>query len=376
MGVMRHDMRAAALRRQWLGAGGVSLALALSACANQTVQHYAHGKEYFSEKQYGKASPKVVADGQPVPKGGGQYLVGHAYHVAGHTYVPAEMTSYTAVGMASWYGAAFHGRRTANGEVYDMGSITAAHPTMPLPSYARVTNLDNGYSMIVRVNDRGPYHGGRVMDVSSRAADVLGFKGAGTARIKVEYVGHAPLEGSDDSTLLASLRTDGSPAHIDGVSESVMVADNQAPGPSLFAALFGSPAEPSPPPAPPRPLPVAPAPIAPPPPEPVEVAAAEAPLPPEPIRTPPVVAMRRLHGAVPLPPPRPFDLGDAERRSAAAQPWPKPTSAVASVLPPRRPERHASVDKALYFADTSSDPMTRLLRAAFGRVKPPERDGD
>ena len=102
---------------------------------------------------------------------------------------PHEDASYTAVGMASWYGAAFHGRRTANGEVYDMASLTAAHPTMPLPSYARVTNLTNGYSVIVRVNDRGPYHGGRVMDVSSRAADVLGFKGEGTAKIKVEYVG-------------------------------------------------------------------------------------------------------------------------------------------------------------------------------------------
>ena len=219
MSVTRHEERSLAARSVWLGAAGVGLVLGLAGCANQTVQHYAHGHEYFSEKKYGKASPKLVADGQPVPKGGGQYLVGHAYHVAGHTYVPQEMSSYSAVGMASWYGAAFHGRRTANGEVYDMASITAAHPTMPLPSYARVTNTENGYSVIVRVNDRGPYHGGRVMDVSSRAADVLGFKGAGTARIKVEYVGRAPLEGTDDSTLLASLRTDGTPARIDGLAD-------------------------------------------------------------------------------------------------------------------------------------------------------------
>ena len=118
--------------------------------------------------------------------------------------------------MASWYGDAFHGRRTANGEVYDMRSLTAAHPTMPLPSYARVTNLGNGYSMIVRVNDRGPYHAGRIMDVSSRVADMLDFKGAGTAKVKVEYVGPAPLAGTDDSTLVASLRTDGTPATLDG----------------------------------------------------------------------------------------------------------------------------------------------------------------
>ena len=121
---------------------------------------YSHGHEHFSQAKYGHASAKVVADGQPVPRGGGQYLVGHPYSIAGHRYYPAEDPSYSAVGMASWYGAAFHGRRTANGEVYDMASFSAAHPTMPLPSYARVTNLGNGYSVVVRVNDRGPYHGG------------------------------------------------------------------------------------------------------------------------------------------------------------------------------------------------------------------------
>ena len=105
--------------------------------------------------------------------------------------------------------------------------FTAAHPTMPLPSYARVTNLSNGYSIIVRVNDRGPYHGGRVMDVSSRVADVLDFKGVGTARVKVEYVGPAPMEGSDDSQLLASLRTDGSQANMIGYSAPVMMAAAQ-----------------------------------------------------------------------------------------------------------------------------------------------------
>src|SRR5271157_551720 len=273
MSVSRLEMPALAAKMGWLAGAGVAVALA--GCANQqTVQHYSHGHEYFSQAKYGHASPKVVADGQPVPKGGGQYLVGHPYTVAGHTYYPREVESYTAVGMASWYGAAFHGRRTANGEVYDMASITAAHPTMPLPSYARVTNLANGYSVIVRVNDRGPYHGGRVMDVSSRAADVLGFKGAGTAKIKVEYVGRAPLEGSDDNMLLASLRTDGSPAHVDGVAEATMVADNRpALGFSVFAAMAG-PRDASPvPPTPPQP--VARAPVAPPPPETVEVAAAE-----------------------------------------------------------------------------------------------------
>ena len=141
---------------------------------------------------------------------------------------PPRIPSYTAVGMASWYGAAFHGRRTANGEVYDMASLSAAHPTMPLPSYARVTNLENGYSVIVRVNDRGPYHAGRVMDVSSRVADVLDMKAMGTAKVKVDYVGAAPMEGSDDSQLLASLRTDGSPANMIGYSAPVMMASAAA----------------------------------------------------------------------------------------------------------------------------------------------------
>ena len=178
-----------------------------------------------------------MADGQPVPHGGGQYLIGHPYSIAGHRYYPAENPSYSAVGMASWYGAAFHGRRTANGEVYDMASLSAAHPTMPLPSYARVTNLGNGYSVIVRVNDRGPYHGGRVMDVSSRVADVLDMKAMGTAKVKVEYVGAAPMEGSDNSFLLASLRTDGSPANLNGYQSPVLVA--QAETQTIFSFFSG-----------------------------------------------------------------------------------------------------------------------------------------
>src|SRR6185437_17060856 len=158
------------------------------------------------DPRYGvSASPRVVEPGEPVPKGGGTYRVGNPYVVAGRVYVPEYDPHYRAEGLASWYGDDFHSRYTANGEIFDLNGITAAHPTMPLPSYARVTNLENGHSIIVRVNDRGPYHGGRVMDVSSRVADALDFKGAGTARVKVEYVGRAPLEGSDDQKLLASL---------------------------------------------------------------------------------------------------------------------------------------------------------------------------
>jgi len=370
MSVSRLGMPALATRWTWLGTAGASVALALSGCANQNVQQrYAHGHEYFSQAKYGHASPKVVADGQPVPKGGGQYLVGHPYSVAGHTYYPREVESYTAVGMASWYGAAFHGRRTANGEIYDMASITAAHPTLPLPCYVRVTNLDNGYSVIVRVNDRGPYHGGRVMDVSSRTADVLGFKGEGTAKIKVDYVGRAPLEGSDDRTLLASLRTDGSPANLDGYSSSVMVAGGSEPGPSVFAALFGSGRSEQPafrPPPPPLPDPIIRVAAPPPPPEPARE------VPPEPIREAraTAIAVRQPRGPVPLPPARPFDLGAAHGLTVVAVALHQPKAAPVAVLPPRRPLVQATAEKALYFSDPSADRVKRLTQRAFDRVTP------
>jgi rare lipoprotein A len=149
----------------------------------------------------------VVAFGEPVPKGGGTYRVGKPYTVGGRTYVPEEDVNYRAEGIASWYGDDFHGRLTANGEVFDMDALTAAHPTLPMPCYARVTNLSNGKSLIVRVNDRGPYHGNRLIDVSNKAAELLEFKGNGVAKVRVEYVGRAPLEGSDDRQLLATLRT-------------------------------------------------------------------------------------------------------------------------------------------------------------------------
>lgn len=179
-------------------------ALTLAGCAAQPQRYASH-----VDPRYGvAASPRVVAEGEVVPKGGGSYMVGKPYVVAGQTYY----RTYASVGLASYYGTAFHGRRTANGEVFDRESISAAHPTMPLPSYARVTNLRNRNSIIVRVNDRGPYHPGRIMDVSERVAEALEFRRIGTARVKVEYVGRAGLRGSDDRKLLATLRRDGTPA--------------------------------------------------------------------------------------------------------------------------------------------------------------------
>jgi rare lipoprotein A len=194
-------------RGRFISLGALTLgALALAAC---------NGNTRLTSKidpRYGVSpSPRVVEPGQPVPKGGGTYRVGKPYVVAGRTYYPEENRRYRREGIASWYGEDFHGRLTANGEVYDMDAISAAHPTMPMPSYARVTNLHNGRSLVVRVNDRGPYHADRVIDLSGKAADVLELRRAGTGRVRVEYVGPAALEGSDDRRLLATLR-EGSPA--------------------------------------------------------------------------------------------------------------------------------------------------------------------
>ncbi len=126
------------------------------------------------DPKYGvSSSPRVVAMGEPVPKGGGTYRIGKPYTVGGRVYVPEEDPNYSEEGMASWYGDAFHGRLTANGEVFDMLSLTAAHPTLPISSYARVTNIRNGKSLIVRVNDRGPYHGNRLIDVSTKLPNSL-----------------------------------------------------------------------------------------------------------------------------------------------------------------------------------------------------------
>ena len=202
MGIREPDSFGRAAR----AAAAVGACLVLANCASS-------GK--FASRvdpKYGvSASPRVVEPGEPVPKGGGTYRVGKPYVVAGRTYVPEENVNYRAEGLASWYGDDFHGRLTANGEVFDMASLTAAHPTLPIPCYARVTNLKNGKSLIVRVNDRGPYHGNRLIDVSNRAAELLEFKHNGVAKVRVEYVGRAPLEGSDDRQLVATLRT-GEPA--------------------------------------------------------------------------------------------------------------------------------------------------------------------
>lgn len=116
------------------------------------------------------------------------YKVGKPYQIKGIWYYPREDPGYDRSGIASWYGPPFHGRRTANGEVYDMNALTAAHKTLPMPTWVRVTNLENGRALVLRVNDRGPFVNGRIIDVSKRAAELLGFHDQGTAKVQVTAI--------------------------------------------------------------------------------------------------------------------------------------------------------------------------------------------
>jgi len=123
------------------------------------------------------------------------YKVGAPYQVDGVWYYPQEQPDYDATGIASWYGRDYQGRPTADGEIFDLNSVSAAHPTLPMPVNVRVTNLQNGRSIVVRVNDRGPYVNGRIIDLSEHAAELLGFREQGLARVRVTFLGRADLNG-------------------------------------------------------------------------------------------------------------------------------------------------------------------------------------
>ncbi|MEZ5872043.1 MAG: septal ring lytic transglycosylase RlpA family protein [Nitratireductor sp.] len=221
-----------------------SFSLTLAGC-NQVAQvptpkAEINNKTKFSSAEYGvKGSPRVT-EARNVPKGGGRYQVGKPYKIKGKWYKPAEDPQYAATGMASWYGPNFHGRLTANGEVYNQYALSAAHPTMPLPSYARVTNLENGSSVIVRVNDRGPYAHGRIIDLSAKAAKLLAYEKKGVANVKVEYVGKARLDGEDDKFLLASYRGPGIPEIAPGATQPgtmIAMADEPQPAAPIASAI-------------------------------------------------------------------------------------------------------------------------------------------
>jgi len=133
--------------------------------------------------------PDMPSDNKiPTGANGGVKKVGNPYKIAGKTYYPKDEPAYDEVGIASWYGKQFHGKLTANGETYNMNALTAAHKTLAMPTFVKVTNLSNKRSIIVRVNDRGPFVGDRIIDMSRRAAQVLGFSEQGTTRVRVQGV--------------------------------------------------------------------------------------------------------------------------------------------------------------------------------------------
>ncbi len=143
--------------------------------------------------------------GPGVPSGdGGHYKLGRPYQINGQWYHPAYDPNYRSIGIASWYGDPFHGRQTANGERFDKRLLSAAHPTLPLPSYVRVRNLENGRELVLRVNDRGPFAGNRIIDLSEAAAHELGFKEQGLARVEVQFLRLAASTGTPPSPTVAS----------------------------------------------------------------------------------------------------------------------------------------------------------------------------
>jgi rare lipoprotein A len=165
----------------------------LSACASVTP-----APQSFSAVVGSASSTQSYQTAQaPKRPGAPRYKLGGPYQAGGVWYVPADQPNYDEVGLGSWYGDAFNGKATADGEMFDMDSISAAHATLPLPCIAEVTNLDNGKIIQVRINDRGPFHPGRIIDLSRGAAKALGYYEKGTARVRVRFVALAPLGGSN-----------------------------------------------------------------------------------------------------------------------------------------------------------------------------------
>jgi rare lipoprotein A len=161
--------------------------------------------------------------------GQGVYKVGKPYQIAGTWYYPAVDYDYSETGIASWYGPDFHGKDTANGEPYDMNELTAAHRTLPMPSMVRVTNLENGRQIALRVNDRGPFARNRIIDVSRRAAQLLGFEQQGTARVRVDIM-------AAESRQIALLAGAGTPAPPASAIPTTVASSGTAPAQPAAAA--------------------------------------------------------------------------------------------------------------------------------------------
>ncbi|MGB0671008.1 MAG: septal ring lytic transglycosylase RlpA family protein [Rhodospirillales bacterium] len=174
----------------------------------------------------------LIAGAKKVSDSGddGVYKVGNPYQINSQWYYPQVDYDYDETGIASWYGPQFHGKDTANGEVFDMNAVSAAHKTLPLPTIARVTNLENGRSLVVRINDRGPFVGNRIIDLSRRAAQLLDFENRGTARVRVQVL-------ADESRAAASalqggnLAADAAPIKAEAMPKGTVSSDTLLPPP-------------------------------------------------------------------------------------------------------------------------------------------------
>jgi rare lipoprotein A len=178
-------------------------------------------------------SNRAETPARPAATGQGVYKVGAPYQVAGVWYVPREQPDYDQTGTASWYGDEFHEKATANGEIFDMNAVSGAHTTLPLPSIVEVTNLDNGRKLQVRVNDRGPFVGGRLIDLSHEAARQLGYDRAGLAHVRVRYVGPAPLLGPEAGVRYAEARP--LPTRLAAQPPRILTSSSVAAAPSVLA---------------------------------------------------------------------------------------------------------------------------------------------
>jgi rare lipoprotein A len=199
----------------------------------------------------GCASPPQQLASQP---SAGYYRVGGPYKMNGVWYFPAVDYDYDRTGVASWYGEQFAGRLTANGEIFDLNELTAAHTTLPMPSIVQVTNLENGRSLQLRVNDRGPFVDGRLIDVSRRAAQLLGFEGQGTTLVRVKVLKDESIAAAEEA-----MRNSGQiiVADAGAAAATTMPTSPTAADAALPTAIARAPAaftEPPPPPKPPAPL--------------------------------------------------------------------------------------------------------------------------
>jgi len=198
-----------------------------------------------AETQFLISSTKRLQRGQTPD---GIYKIGNPYQIQGVWYYPAEDWDYDETGIASWYGPGFHGKNTANGETYDQNELTAAHRTLPMPSFVQVVNLDNGRSIVLRVNDRGPFAKGRIIDVSRRGAQLLGFEEKGTARVRVQILAERSLAVKQALQGGDQIAREGSPINVPKLPKATVSAESLPPPPggTEAAGKGTSPAKPAP----------------------------------------------------------------------------------------------------------------------------------